>query len=123
VSDNPRVDVRNVLPDSRARITRGVVGVRGTNYIPIYCANCGTPGGGVSAENCTFAFWLCDPCFEKWGHIAGTYAVPDEVFWEKVKNAQLETYGHILDLNEIAKEAANPESIIAKLIREAPQGR
>jgi len=113
----------NVLPDSRARVTRGVTTVRGANYVPIYCANCGAPGGGVSAEHMTFAFYLCNPCHEKWGPIAGTYAVPDEVFWEKVKQAQLETYGHILDADELAREADKPESVIAKLIREAPKGR
>ena len=95
----------------------------GTNYTPIFCANCGKPGGGVSDEHITFAFWLCDYCFEAWGPIAGTYAVPDEVFWEKIKFAQMEKYGRILTAEEIAVEASKPESIISKLIREAPQGR
>lgn len=113
----------DILPDSRARVVRGVVRVRGSDYVPIYCANCGKPGGGVSAEHITFSFWLCDPCFEKWGPIAGTSVVPDEVFWEKVKQAQLEAYGHILDADELVREAAKPESVIAKLVREAPKGK
>jgi hypothetical protein len=113
----------DILPDSRAKTARGIVSVRGTNYIPIFCANCGKQGGGVSQEHVTFCFWLCDHCYEKWGAVAGVSFVPDEVFWEKVKAAQLEEYGHILDADEIFLEAAKPESIIAKLVRDAPKGK
>lgn len=115
--------MKDVLPDSRAKTKRGIVSVKGSNYVPIYCASCGAPGGGVSEEHVTFAFYLCDYCFEKWGPIAGTYVEPDAVFFEKVKQAQLEKYGRFLTTEEIAKEAADESSVISKLIREAPKAR
>ncbi len=49
----PALALDNILPDSRAREKRGVISVRGTSYVPIFCANCGKPGGGVSEEHCT----------------------------------------------------------------------
>lgn len=78
---------REVLPDSRARETKGVVQTK-TAFgimIPIYCANCGVEGGMVPERNMTFVFWLCQPCFESYGEIAGTMVQPDQVFWAQVK--------------------------------------
>lgn len=73
-----------VLPDSRARETKGIVYRLGVPWIPIFCASCGKPGGMVP-EDSGHAFYLCDsPCAEKWGGMAGTMAVPDEVFWARV---------------------------------------
>jgi hypothetical protein len=75
----------NHLPDSRPLVQRGSIKVKGVEMSPIYCNNCGKDGGLVSAENMTFAFWLCDPCAEKWSPMVGTYTVPDEVFWQMVR--------------------------------------
>lgn len=36
----------------------------------------------------TFAFYLCDPCFEDYGEIAGTMVQPDQEFWAQVKADQ-----------------------------------
>lgn len=116
-------DSAHILPDSRPKVVRGRVCVRGTTFVPIYCANCGAPGGGVPEEHMTFAFWLCRKCGETWGEMAGTFTVPDEVFFEKVKQAQLEKYGRFLSVDETAKELDNESSTLSKLAREAPRGR
>ena len=79
---------KEVLPDSRAKVTRGAIRGPNCSWIPIFCANCGTPGGLVPEENMTFAFWLCNPCWEKHGAIAATYVMPDEVFWAEVAEEQ-----------------------------------
>jgi hypothetical protein len=89
--------------------------------VPIFCANCGKPGGYVPSENCTFAFYLCNPCAEKWSPLAGTLAVPDEVFWQKVKDAQIEKYGRELTAAEIQAALADQESVLAKLAKDAPK--
>jgi hypothetical protein len=115
--------VSNVLPDSRAKTTKGRVSIKGSTYVPIYCANCGAPGGGVPEEHMTFAFYLCDPCCETHGHIAGTYVEPDAVFFEKVKQAQLEEYGRPLTAEELSSALDTKYHPLAKLAREAPKGR
>lgn len=82
----------DVLPDSRANVARGVISTAGGAWVPVFCANCGGDGGMVP-EDSTFAFYLCDPCASKWGPIAGTLMVPDEVFWQRVAEAELEDDG------------------------------
>ncbi len=75
----------DILPDSRPREVRGAVWRAGQGWWrPIFCANCGRPGGLVPQRACTFAFWLCDPCWETHGAIAATMAVPDEQFWAEL---------------------------------------
>ena len=113
----------DILPDSRPRTARGIVNVRGTNYVPIYCANCGAPGGGVPEKHMTFCFYLCTKCCETHGHVAGTMAVPEEIFWEKVKQAQVEEYGRLLSNEEVVKAIDDSSSPFAKLVREAPKER
>ncbi len=109
----------DLLPDSRPREARGAVrGPNGETLIPIYCANCGTEWGRVPSRLITFAFALCDPCAEKYGPIAHTYAEPDSVFWERVQNAQLEKHGTFLPLAELARELADPKSTMSKLAEE-----
>ena len=65
-----------------------------------------------------FAFWLCNGCAEKHGNIPGTFMVPDEVYWQRVKDAQLERYGRELDATEVLDQLRDPESMISKLARE-----
>lgn len=113
--------MKDLLPDSRAKVTRGIVSVRGVNYVPIFCANCGAPGGGVPDKHMTFCFYLCTSCCEKQGPVAGTMAVPEEVFWEKVRLAQLEEFGHLLSGEEVVKAIDDSNSTFAKLVREAPK--
>ena len=72
-------------------------------------------------ENCTFAFYLCNKCAEKWAPLAGTMAMPDEVFWQKVKEEQLARYGRVLTPYELAAAAAVKGSTLATLAKEAPK--
>jgi hypothetical protein len=112
-----------ILPDSRLKDTaKGSKvmpfgRVNRLNWAPIFCANCGAPGGYVPEENMTFAFYLCNSCGEKWAPLVGTMAVPDEVFWQKVKEAQMEKYGRLLTAEEIVRALEDGESVISKLAR------
>jgi hypothetical protein len=113
----------DVLPDSRPRRTRSVKRVVNwfgliLNWIPIYCANCGKDGGLVPERNCTFAFYLCQSCADKLGPIVGTYMVPDEVWWAKVKQVQFESYGRELTPKELALELDKIDSPMSKLARD-----
>ncbi len=72
----------------------------------------------VPEENMTFAFWLCDPCAERMGRITCTMAVPDEVFWEMVKQEQVEKHGRVLSNEELQAVADANSSPLATLIQE-----
>ena len=75
----------NILPDSRAKTTRGRIFVGSQAWVPVFCANCGKEGGSCPEENMTFMFYLCPSCFESKGAITNTMVMPDEVFWRKVR--------------------------------------
>jgi hypothetical protein len=107
-----------VLPDSRAKTTKGAIPGPGGYWMPVFCANCGTPYGWVPEENCDFACWLCKECSETWGSIADTMFMPDEIFWERVKQAQIEKYGRMLTQDELTKlTQEEPDSPISKLVQ------
>jgi len=118
---------QDVLPDSRLKDkdkgnTRlAFANLCPMNWVPIFCANCGAKGGFVPEENCTFAFYLCNDCAEKWSPLVGTMAVPDDIFWQKVREAQVEKYGRELSVQELAAALAEQESDLAKLAKEAPK--
>jgi hypothetical protein len=63
---------------------------------PVYCANCGSMYGYVPKDNTVFVMWLCNRCFEQYGAVAGTYAVPDEQFCKDVAHEMHEAYGRTL---------------------------
>jgi hypothetical protein len=92
----------NILPDSRLNgeakgIVRGYHPLVGSiNWQPIYCANCGVLDGYYPVENIDFAFALCPKCAERWGNLAGTMLMPDEVYWKRVEQFQIEKYGRVL---------------------------
>ena len=109
---------KSVLPDSRARNQAGVKQLNGTWMIPIYCANCGADGGFVTAEAINFAFYLCNECFEACGELTNMYVMPDEVFWEKMKQEQLESHGHYLTELELARVIEEDNSPLATLIKQ-----
>lgn len=113
---NEDVSRIELLPDSRAKVVRGIEFRGGVAWVPIFCANCGKSGGLVPEENMTFAFYLCDPCGATWGHLAGTLAMPDEVFWAKVKQEQIEQYGRELSPNELVQVVEADASPLATLI-------
>lgn len=108
----------NVLPDCTTRERRGQVWTEMGWMVPIYCGNCGTPGGLVTERSLTFAFWLCNPCYESGGSIDGTYVVPDAVFHRRMVDEQMEKYGRILTEPEIKVVADANSSPLATLIRE-----
>jgi hypothetical protein len=107
-----------ILPDSRPKVQKNVVRLGNLDWVPIYCANCGCDGGLVPAEHCNFAFYLCVPCADKWEPLAGTFMVPDEVFWQKVHDEQMEKYGRILSPDELVEVLKDPENSLTKLCKD-----
>lgn len=89
---------------------------------PVFCASCGVQGPWVPEKNMDFAFWLCDKklngCFEKHGEIAGTMVMPDQVWWEKIKQESLEKHGRELTHTELSAVVASDSSPLATLIKE-----
>lgn len=111
---------RDVLPDSRLKTIhtpKGMVSSPFGTWIPVFCANCGADGGFCPEENMTFMFYLCNKCWEKYGAIAATLAIPDEVFWEKVRQEQMEKYGRLLTEEELLKVSWADASPLAKLLK------
>lgn len=111
--------VPDILPDSRARETKGRIFTQIGVWIPVFCANCGVPGGSCPEENMTFLFYLCNKCAETHGAIAGTMMMPDEVFFQKLKEEQIASYGRYLTQPELAAVVEADASPLAKLLKEA----
>lgn len=106
-----------ILPDSRARETRGRIFTPGGAWVPVFCANCGVHGGSCPEENMTFMFYLCNRCAETHGKIAGTLMMPDELFYEKLRLEQMDSYGRYLteqELVTIVQEDASPLATLLK---------
>ncbi len=112
----------DILPTSRLKEPKNTVKAAyanmGLEWVPIFCANCGKDGGLVLDGDYKFAFYLCESCAEKWSPLVGTYMEPDAVFWEKVKQAQIEKYGRELTPGETLEALNDSNSIISKLARE-----
>lgn len=109
----------DILPDSRLKSQKGMKqSIGGVWWVPISCANCGADGGYVPEKNMTFAFYLCNPCGDKWGSVAGTYTEPDEVFFARIRDAQLVEYARLLGPEEMLKELEDDNSPMAKLAKE-----
>lgn len=116
----------DILPDSRLRETKGRVRhvsdlLGGQWWIPIFCANCGADGGFIPEESKSFAFYLCESCGEKWEPLAGTMKVPTEVFWETVKQEQLEKYGRELTGLEVAEALKDEHHVLSLLAKDRPK--
>jgi hypothetical protein len=105
-----------LLPDCRLKVETVTQRHRNLNWLPIFCGNCGTAGGWVPEET-TFIFYLCQPCADKHGKIDRTYMVPDEVFFQEVKNAQLEKFGRELSTPELVEALRSESSVISTLAR------
>ena len=119
----------DVLPDSRLQSDIGAVMIDWplpngktvrTECVPTFCANCGKDGPFCPRDNTTWTFWLCQPCFDKFGALAGTLAVPDHEFWKKVEQEMLDKYGRALDQFELAALAEQGWGPLAKLVKESP---
>ncbi len=89
---------------------------------PVYCASCGVLFGHVPKENTTFAFWLCCQCFEQYGAVVGTYAVPEEEFNQAVAHEMQERYGRHLSDWELFRELEQGRlgTSLELLARESP---
>mgnify|MGYP001613420978 CR=1 FL=1 len=89
---------------------------------PIYCGNCGVLYGWVPRENTTFAFWLCQQCFELYGNVVGCCAVPEDEFNKAVAYEMEERFGRGLTVGEIAvaKDLDRLGTALEKLERESP---
>lgn len=107
-----------LLPTSIARETKNVIFRGGIPWVPIFCANCGKDGGLVPEETKQFAFYLCLPCADKWSPQVDTMMVPDEVFWEEVKQAQLERMGREMTALEVMEALKDPNHFLSKLAKD-----
>ena len=108
----------DILPDSRLARSVGMKQMGGIWWVPIYCAFCGAEGGLVPEENTTFVFWMCNSCFKTHGEITNLYVMPDEVFWEKVKQEQLTEFGRFLTEQELVQVVEADASPLATLIKQ-----
>jgi hypothetical protein len=108
----------DILPDSRAKETKARIFTQIGTWIPVFCANCGADGGSVPEENMNFVFYLCAKCAETYGQIAGHMMMPDEVFFERLKQEQLAAHGRYLTQLELAKVVEEDASPLAKLLKE-----
>lgn len=90
--------------------------------VQIFCGNCGKLFGYVPKDTCSFVSWLCGKCFEKFGAIAGTYAVPDDLFNQSVAYEMQERFGHSLNDEEILYYLERNElgTALEKLAKESP---
>lgn len=79
------------LPDSRLRIVKGLVPHKEWGMAqPIFCANCGESGGLIPEQNQSYAFYLCNECWESVGHLTGVMAIPESVVRRDARLRQLE---------------------------------
>jgi len=117
----------DILPHCLTRTAKVDHGMsrNGVTWFYLFCANCGADGGRVMDDQLgtNYAFYLCDPCAEKWGPIAGTYMEPDHVFWERVIAEQIEQYGRVLTPMEQVEVLKDENSILAKLAKDKPDFR
>lgn len=114
---------QEILPNCIAtRSERTIVWANGTKWIPIFCANCGKDGGLVLETEWdrvkNFAFYLCDPCGEKWSPLVGMALSPDEAFWKKVRDAQLENFGRLLTNVELVEALKDDNHVLTKLCKD-----
>lgn len=108
-----------LLPDCRARVVRDRVQRAGRWHVPVFCANCHRDDGQmVPEDSCDFAFYLCEPCAEKHGALADVEMIPDEVWFARVRDAQLEKHGRELTPAELVVQLDNPDSSLSKLARD-----
>lgn len=99
-----------------------IIWPNGIKLIPVFCANCGDPGGHIlesdrdTIEN--WAFYMCEPCAIKWQPMMGCYVEPDVAFWAKVRAVQMEQFGRELSMEEVAEALKNGDHVLSQLARE-----
>jgi hypothetical protein len=112
----------DLLPDCRTREPKVDWNISnpGWEWEFLFCGSCGADGGRVLKTHLPkeFAYYICEDCLAKHGHVVGTWVEPDEVFRQKVVQAMQEEYGHTLTELEILDELKDPSSTISKLEKE-----
>jgi hypothetical protein len=111
--------IPDILPDSRLRavVTHKPAVMEGSlEWVPAFCANCGKKEGRVILNDAS-VFVLCNLCHETHGQIAGQMAMPEEVYYATVVEAQQEKYGRTLTAFEQAVQLSEPDSFLSKLAR------
>ena len=75
----------------------------------------------IPSEGMTFLFYLCNFCAETHGKIAGTMMMPDEIFFEKLAQAQFERYNRYLTAEEWGRVGEDSSHPLWTLLQEQPQ--
>ena len=73
------------LPDCRLSGTnreRTTFQLGRVTFEQVYCANCGDPGGGVTADWSTHVFYICNTCARLLGPPPGAVEIPEAVVRE-----------------------------------------
>jgi hypothetical protein len=106
----------DILPDSRLRDpSKGLVFKGSQAWQPVFCANCGKDGGWTPTTS-TYMFYLCDNCVDTHGVPAGTMVIPDQVFWQKCREAQMNEFGRELTPIELLQTVEEGASPLARLL-------
>jgi hypothetical protein len=66
----------------------------------------------------TFVFWQCEACARTYGEVAGLMVMPDEVYWERLRLAQLEHAGRPMTEAELLAVAETDASPLSTLLHE-----
>jgi hypothetical protein len=103
-----------ILPDCRARDPKGEVQTKSGYQTPIFCGSCGVHAGWCPAET-KFLFYTCPGCFATYGPLTNVMYMPDEIFFQKVQEAQEEKYGHALNAVETEIMLGDPNSLESQL--------
>lgn len=107
----------DILPDSRAKETKNRLFTASGVWVPVFCANCGADGGRCPEENMTFIFYMCQKCADTYGPITGHMMMPDEVFFEKIRDEQMEAHGRFLSEQELVMCVLEDASPLATLLK------
>lgn len=113
----------DLLPNCIAeRSERSIVWSNGMEWLPIFCANCGKDGGMVLKVDWervkNFAFYLCEPCAERWAPLTNMSIAPDEAFWRRVHDVQIEQFGRELTDAELVEALKDGDHVLTKLCRD-----
>lgn len=113
-----------VLPICTTRSGVGGKYINGVWCVPEYCMFCGKhhgycnessthPGGG-------YVGYVCDDCasIPRNSALVGLSLIPDEVHWQRVREAQLEEYGRVLTVPELAELLLDVNSAMSRLARD-----
>lgn len=91
-------------------------------WLYLFCMSCGRDGGRVRDTEVPlqdqYAGYVCNSCATKYGGIPSTMLMPDELFWKKVHEAQIEKYGALLSSEEIDIQLQEKNSLMSTLAKE-----